>query len=592
MFGGDEFNAHLLLRYGYTHDLFERFSKVVYKGVELPLTLLRPYHVLIRDFIDRKREDESFVERKREQWSFRSMKDVQRQLQRLPLQREDWGKDASRDMILLCGQYVDFALSELSDRRVLLLHSNPYDLRALQGKSLPSTFEVYSLHEQLLLSSAPQQARSELFALIDEALAAPGGAAEHEIFSMPRFPEWMRSCIGQGIVLVDLLEGVLNQYPVGAIMDHSELIYPGSILSLLARSYGLPFINVQNHLTSDASMIPTRATHYAVWGPSMAQWLVERGIDASSIVQVGSLRLEHNDRRIQKTREQLLHECCTKQKQAPFVLVYTTESYPESINFTVMKWMTKLVRMIPDVQVIVKPHPSDKLSYESFVSERIHLAPSGYDLQDILNASDCVATISSTTAIEGAMLKKGIIVLQPELPYDYHINYNGYPYFLDRGQAGPVVHSARELVDCIAALLSQEGEPEAVVQAGQKFLRQMLFTDDRTPSQRMGELVKRLLDDESLQASIRTEEPNHASTNESLLPGVEGKRMADLNTIRISLKDFLIMELHTLNVAEEVTNLLAAKVREDQIITNQDIKLVKNLRILVDSYTNTIENQK
>lgn len=591
MFGGDEFNAHLLLRYGYTHDLFERFSQVVYKGVELPLTLLRPYHVLIRDFIDRKREDESFVERKRGQWSFRSMNDVQRHLQRLPLQREDWGKDASRDMILLCGQYVDFALSELSDRRVLLLHSNPYDLRALQGKSLPSTFEVYSLHEQLLRSSAPQQAKSELFALIDKALADEG-AAEHEIFSMPRFREWMCSCIGQGIVLVDLLEGVLKQYPVGVIMDHSELIYPGSILSLLARSYGLPFINVQNHLTSDASMIPTRATHYAVWGPSMAEWLVERGIDASSIVQVGSLRLEHNERRIQKTREQLLHECCAKQKQAPFVLVYTTESYPESINFTVMRWMRKLVRMLPDVQVIVKPHPSDKLSYESFVSERIHLAPSGYDLQDILNASDCVATISSTTAIEGAMLKKGIIVLQPELPYDYHINYNGYPYFLDRGQAGPVVHSARELVDCIAALLSREREAEAVVQAGQQFLRQMVFTDDRTPSQRMGELVKSLLDNECRQAYIRTEGPKHASTNESLLPGGEGKRMADLNTIHICLKDFLIMELHTLNVAEEVTNLLAAKVREDRIITNQDINLVKNLRILVDSYTNTIENQK
>ncbi|MCP1306861.1 CDP-glycerol glycerophosphotransferase family protein [Paenibacillus tyrfis] len=520
MFGGDEFNAHLLLRYGYTHDLFERFSQVVYKGVELPLTLLRPYHVLIRDFIDRKREDESFVERKRKQWSFRSMKDVQRQLQRLPPQREDWGKDASRDMILLCGQYVDFALSELSDRRVLLLHSNPYDLRALQGKSLPSTFEVYSLHERLLRSSASQQARAELFALIDEALADRRGAAEHEIFSMPRFPEWMRSCIGQGIVLVDLLEGVLKQYPVGVIMDHSELIYPGSILSLLARSYGLPFINVQNHLTSDASMIPTRATHYAVWGPSMTQWLVERGIDESSIVEVGSLRLEHNERRIQKTREQLLRECCAK--PAPFVLVYTTESYPESINFTVMRWMRKLVRMLPDVQVIVKPHPSDKLSYESFVSERIHLAPSGFDLQDILNASDCVATISSTTAIEGAMLKKGIIVLQPELPYDYHINYNGYPYFLDRGQAGPVVHSARELVDCIAALLTREGESEAVVQAGQQFLRQMVFTDDRTPSQRMGGLVKSLLDNECRQAYIRTEGPNHASTNESLLPDVEG----------------------------------------------------------------------
>ncbi|WP_183040914.1 hypothetical protein [Salipaludibacillus neizhouensis] len=49
----------------------------------------------------------------------------------------------------------------------------------------------------------------------------------------------------------------------------------------------------------------------------------------------------------------------------------------------------------------------------------------GYKLFDLLKKSDYCMTISSTTAVEAAMFKKGIIVLQPKIPYEFIINYNG-----------------------------------------------------------------------------------------------------------------------------------------------------------------------
>ena len=54
MYSGDVFNPHLLLRYGFTQDLFECFSSLKYLHVELPLLMVRPYHVLIREQVDQR----------------------------------------------------------------------------------------------------------------------------------------------------------------------------------------------------------------------------------------------------------------------------------------------------------------------------------------------------------------------------------------------------------------------------------------------------------------------------------------------------------------------------------------------------------
>lgn len=487
MFGGDEFNAHLLLRYGYTLDLFERFSPLVYKGVELPLTMLRPYHVYIQQIVDEKREDWAFVAQKQQRWGLNSMHDVQQRLQRLPAAQEQWGEDPGRNIILMCGQFVDLALSQFPDRQVLLLHSNPYDLKALEHKVLPPGFRVFSVHERVVAGVVSPEVKQHYFSLSDQ-LTSPENKeiAQHEIFSLPRFPEWMRSQVGQGLVLVDILDDILRQYPVKVILDHSELIYPGNILSILARKYGLPFINVQNHLTSDASIIPSRATHYAVWGKNMADWLGRRGIPRESMFEVGSLRLENNEIMIGKTRKQLLKHY--KIKDNPLIITYTTECYSEKINFRMVRWLKKAAKRLP-VLVVIKPHPSDRLSYESYLSENIRMVPPDFHLQDILHASDYVATISSTTAIEAAMLKKGIIVLQPDLPYDYHINYNGYPYFLAKGNAGVVVHSSDELYNQLKQLASDVNYSRQVILAGQEFLQHTLHPGAEKPSERIARLV-------------------------------------------------------------------------------------------------------
>ncbi|NEW08519.1 hypothetical protein GK047_21200 [Paenibacillus sp. SYP-B3998] len=490
MYGGDEFNAHLLLRYGYTKDFVEWFAPLVYRGVELPLNMLRAYHVFIRDIVDKQRENHNLVERKRKEWGFQSMKEVQVALQRLPDKVRDWGQAKDRNIILMCGQFVDMAISQYSDRKVMLLHSNPYDLRALEGKKLPPGFSVFSVHEQLLQWKMPKDVLISVEEiLMNRATSRDSYTAQHEVFSHPRFNEWMRGQTNQALILVKILDDLLVKYPIGMILDHSELIYPGSILALLARKHGLPFINVQNHLTSDASIIPSRATHYAVWGPYMREWLSERGVSGEQIWEIGSLRLENNAKSIGKTREDLLAYYQLPEQR--LLITYTTECYVSEINYQLMAWFEQLVKEQP-VIVIVKAHPSDRMSYDDYLSDRILLSPHGFDLQEILNASDIVATISSTTALEGAMLGKGILALQPKLPYDYHINYNGYPYHLSKAGAGIIAKSAQELSSEAGRLLQESGYYQQVVDKGQMYLNHTMVMGTESPSERLRRFIDQL----------------------------------------------------------------------------------------------------
>jgi CDP-glycerol glycerophosphotransferase (TagB/SpsB family) len=153
-----------------------------------------------------------------------------------------------------------------------------------------------------------------------------------------------------------------------------------------------------------------------------------------------------------------------------------------------MKWLQNAVKDLP-ILVVIKPHPSDKLSYEKYLSKWIRLAPADFDLQEILHSSDFIATISSSTAIEAVMLNKGIIVMLPKLPYDYHINYNGYPYFLAKAKAGIVIRTTDDARSEISRLYKEQSYREDIVQRGQHFLDQTLTSTVHKPSHHIRQLV-------------------------------------------------------------------------------------------------------
>lgn len=485
MYSGDTFNPHLLLRYGFTLDFFEYFSFVQYLGIEIPLILLHPYHRYIRDRVNQLMANFPYLITKQQQWKLYSMKDVQLRLQRMPIPVQNLSLNKERKTILLCGQFIDFALSQLNNFNVIILLFNHHDKKAIEGKSIPSNFQVLDLYKMLKSTVLSPGVLDWIPTILSSHIKTPF-MQQHEIFSHPSFLSWFHTHIFQGMKQIEILSKLIINHPIGIILDHSELIFPGNVLSLLARRYGIPFINVQYHLTNDASIIPSRASYYGVWGQHMEEWLNKRGIPLTSIYQIGSIRLENNKEFIHKKREDLLS--ALNLSHNPFILTFTTECYSSAVNYSILEWMQYATGKLSLI-ILIKPHPSDQTSYHPFVSERIRLCPLNFHLQEILNASDLIATISSTTALEGALLNKGMIVLQPCIPYDYDVNYNGYPHIFADGNGGEIIKNKEDLVHVLTKMMEEKSYYEANIQKGQMLLNHMISKKNKSATERLKELI-------------------------------------------------------------------------------------------------------
>lgn len=488
MYSGDTFNSHLLLRYGFTLDFFETFSFVQYLGIEIPPVLLHPYHCFIRERVNQLMGNSPYLLAKQKQWNIYSMKDVQQRLQRLPGPVQNLSKDKERKTILLSGQLIDFALSQLINFPVIVLLFNQHDRKAIARKTLPPNFLILDLYKLLKSMVLSTTAHDWISSILSSRIKTPY-MRQHEIFSHPSFLSWFNGHIFHGMKQIEFLTKLIINHPIGVILDHSELVFPGNVLSLLARRYGIPFVNVQFHLTNDASIIPSQATHYAVWGQHMVEWLKKRGIPETAIYPIGSIRLEDNKKYIHKKREDLLKALHLTHN--PFILTFTTECYASSVNYSILQWMQYAVEKLP-ILILIKPHPGDQTSYHSFVSERIRLSPPDFHLQEILHASDLIATISSTTALEGALLNKGIIVLQPYIPYDYDLNYNGYPAILADGNGGAIVYHKGELVEVLRKMIMEKSYLEENRQKGQVLLNHMISRDNKSAKEGLKELIDQI----------------------------------------------------------------------------------------------------
>lgn len=491
MYGGDHFNPHLLLRYGYTLDFFQCYSPLQYRGIELPLPMIRLYHLFIRDFVDKKISNPDYLVKKQKQWGIHSMQDVQTRLQRMPKQQKNLALDPGRNAILLCGNYVDFALEHLTEYNVILLSDRLYERRALYRKVLPPHFHVYPLYKVLLddihssgLRKRTQELVEQMKNLHAKRLKKRG---KHEIFARSRFSEWMKEQLPSMIHLVDVLYRLIHDFPIKVIIQHTDILPRECILALFARRLGLPFWHIQHHLSTDASIVPTRATHYIVWGRHMKNWLVTRGIHPGDIYELGSLRLQYSQKKVTRTRQDLLANYHWKEER--FLVTYTTEQYPATINYAVMEWLKKAVSQLP-IFVVIKTHPDDRLSYDAYLSDYIALAPPDFHLYEILQATDFITTISSTTAVEGAIVNRGTIVLQPPIPYDYHLNYNNYTGHLAEAQAGIVVYSPEELVIHLQKLIHEESYHNFLVKRSQEFLNSTLTPSTKKTSEQLARMLQ------------------------------------------------------------------------------------------------------
>ncbi|MBU9723452.1 MULTISPECIES: hypothetical protein [Bacillaceae] len=463
MYGGEVLNAHLILRYGLTKEFFETFRSVTFSRIELPLLMVLEYYKYIQPIVDKNISNRKYRRQKR--YPFKSMKDVQRVLFRSPPPIKKLDRNKERKAILMPAAFLPLALKHLKKDHVILIVSTKKDTLLLQKYKLPSNFEVFYIGKEMKSIEISNKRRGRMEKIIREICLEN---KTHEVFGTPSFQEWLIKKSLKVMKEMKLLKGLIRQKPIGLILHHAELSSTGGALSLLALRYELPFINVQYNLTTDVSIIPSRASQYCVWGNHSQNWLMSKGIPKTKIHKVGSLRFEIENNTTKVKRQDLMKELKIPTNHQ--IVLWTTQPFPEEINRLILQWIKMSIKDRP-FTVIIKPHPNDKLDYRNLINgaDQNILLPTNYELYDLLVNADYCMTVSSNTAVEAATENKGIFVLQPPMKYDFFQNYNGYHEHLVKANAGVVIKNERNMKHLLKELAVNPQYQKSLIKKSQQF---------------------------------------------------------------------------------------------------------------------------
>lgn len=484
MYGESRLNAATVLKYAWTDEFFQSFRNVVYRKIELPLVMMRSFHSWIRPQVESMRTRVDWVNEKQRQSGLVEYRDVQRKLARTGKTVRDLSRFRHRRVLLLPGALFPFAARHLSDRRIIFLLNGKSDRKNVVGWRAHPGFEVFDFKKAMKRTTLPLKSKRKLMEQLERQLLS---TAEHELFSKPDFRNWITAETFKVAKQIRVLDRLLTKHPIGAIVHFNELDAPGNGLTLLARKYRLPFMFVQMHLLSDGSVTPARATRYLVWGERYKRWFERKGVDPRTVLVTGSLALEPllqiKARAVRPTRNKLGIPGHRK------LILWTTQSFSAAVNMQLLRWFRAAAASLP-VAVVIKRHPSDKLNYAKLIKQtNIMLCPNDIRLHDLLRDSDAVATISSTTAIEAALLGKGLIVLQPTMPFHYYKSYNDFHRHLAAARAGPVIRSPNELHKLLKQLIRTPKTKAILEQMSAQFLRATLSMHG-SPSERIASIVK------------------------------------------------------------------------------------------------------
>ncbi|WP_096439197.1 hypothetical protein [Alteribacter populi] len=475
MYGEETLNNHAILNFSLTKEFFETFSSLKHLQIELPLVLVRYFHSYIRDHVSENQSNQRYVSAIQNKHLLFTMKEVQQTLARSPKVERNLSAVPHRNMIILPASMVTFAMKQLSQHKVLLMIGRKDDQKYLENIKLPNNIQVFDFYHHLRKEQVPKVEFSDILLRANLIL---NNNQLNPIFKTDSFKEWLMRHLNIATRIVSTLEKMVRRFPIKVIIDQAEIINPGTALSLLSQKFNLPFIHIPHLLYSDRTLIPTRASHYCAWGKNYKNWLQKRGIPSTSIYETGNISFEYKARS-QISKAKLLQEFNIPSHHK--IITYTTQPFQESVNAMIVNWINKALKPEYPITVVVCSHPGDKIDYNNYIKNQKNMivSPAEYNLYNILTNTDLVMTISSTTSVEAAMLGKGLLVLQPPIPYHYELQNNNFHSHLVRAGAGPPITNANQLSNVFTKMMNASGFLNVLSNQSQSFLRDTIHSSGR-----------------------------------------------------------------------------------------------------------------
>ncbi|MDR6227503.1 hypothetical protein [Desmospora profundinema] len=468
MYGQETLNGHNVLRYGWTLDFFHHFRSLTADGLSLPPMMQREFHQWIRPYVDKYKNDPEVTAKLAESHRFYTVRDVQRELGRLPQPLVDGSNNSDRRSILTSPSFLPFIEEYLKDQSVILIVNGVRDAEKLSHQ-IPDHCQICHLTDWM----QPDSIKKKLLAIwkITEDLVAEN--QHHLLFRDPSFHHWLRSRIRHKLLLLYTYQRIIHHYSIGAVLDQTETMYP---ITLTAAHYGIPFILAPQVFVSDRSILPIRASHVCVWGPNYEKWFRRRGIPAHRIHTVGNVSFER--KRLEPVISQAEFRKRLGISPEHRILVFASQFYGETVNQTLTRWIAYAMEGLP-ITCILLPHPSDETDYSEISRHPPFILPSRSvtSLYDCLANMDALMTISSNTAVEAAMFGKGVFILQPPLPYLYEHTNNDSSSLLVQSNAGITIRNQEELRRSLRHFIEKPNYRTHMKHLAKSFLSQTMIAD-------------------------------------------------------------------------------------------------------------------
>jgi hypothetical protein len=300
---------------------------------------------------------------------------------------------------------------------------------------------------------------------------------ELEAVALLQWP-WSARAMDEAGAALDLLEP-------GAAVTYAEAGGWGRALMLEARRRRIPSIGLQHGfiyrhwlnyrhepdeiapLGSDAGCpIPDRTLVFDRYAEATLQ---DAGhFPRGSVVVTGNARLDDLAAQfaaLQPTRGSIRQELGVADRP----LAVLAAKFSEIRH--VLGDLTEAVAGLPEMQLIIKPHPAETPEVYTAAASgiaNVSIAPAGADLARLLVAADALVTMNSTVAIDGLVL--GVPALVVGLP-------NNLSPFVDAGAMAGAAGPA-EIRDRLRSLLYDQGARRSVMTAGEAFADRYALRSD------------------------------------------------------------------------------------------------------------------
>ena len=207
---------------------------------------------------------------------------------------------------------------------------------------------------------------------------------------------------------------IMEKEKIDLLLLATDVLRAGKVAVKTADNLNIPSLEIQAGAifkrVGRCGYVPVSSTKMAVWGESAKNFLIDHKVPKEKLIITGCPKFDSLQQKF-KSKKQVFKDLNLDINKK--LLLYTTNVMPEQREMFTMVYET--VKMFPYLQLVVKLHPVDNEEfYQNLAKEKgwgkINCIKD-YNLYSIINATDILASKSSTVTLESLIMKKPTITI-------------------------------------------------------------------------------------------------------------------------------------------------------------------------------------